>query len=161
MDEDPRALLKLIKNMYKTFEFDPPNAKDYDQEGVDLYRDLHAAFVKKGFEKLPKGMQGLDAGQPWFIYWLTEALEVMAVEGYELTQDQKSRCVTYLKKCWNKEEGGFAGAPGHMSHLASSYAAVLAIVNIGTEEAYDIIDREGMRKFLLSVKNNFKFEQAG
>ena len=41
-DEDPRALLRLIKNMYKVFEFDPPNAKDYDQEGADLYRDLHA-----------------------------------------------------------------------------------------------------------------------
>lgn len=30
VDEDPRALLKLIKNMYNTFELDPPNAKDYD-----------------------------------------------------------------------------------------------------------------------------------
>ena len=30
VDEDPRALLSLIKQMYKVFEFDPPNAKDYD-----------------------------------------------------------------------------------------------------------------------------------
>jgi len=48
-----------------------------------------------------------------------------------------------------------------MSHLASSYAAVLAIVNIGTEEAYDIIDLEGMRMFLMSIKNHFKFEHPG
>ena len=30
MDEDPRSLMRLIKNMYQTFEFDPPNAKDYN-----------------------------------------------------------------------------------------------------------------------------------
>ena len=41
-----------------------------------------------------------------------------------------------------------------MSHLASTYAAVLAIVNIGTKEAYDIIDRQKMRSYLCSLKNN-------
>jgi protein farnesyltransferase subunit beta len=38
--------------------------------------------------------------------------------------------------------------------MASTYAAVLAIVNIGTKEAYDIIDREKMLKFLIQIKNN-------
>jgi len=41
-----------------------------------------------------------------------------------------------------------------MSHVASSYAAVMAIVNIATEEAYSIIDIPKMKKYLLSVKNN-------
>lgn len=62
----------------------------------------------------------------------------------------------YLKKCHNKS-GGFAGAPYHQSHVASSYAAMLAIVNIGTQEAYDIVDVKGMREFLGRVKNNYKF----
>jgi hypothetical protein len=31
---------------------------------------------------------------------------------------------------------------------------MLAVVNIGTQEAYDMVDVEGMRRFLLSVKNN-------
>jgi prenyltransferase beta subunit len=68
--------------------------------------------------------------------------------------DDKSRCCAYLRKCHNDKDGGFSGAPGLMSHLASTYAAVLAIVNIGTQEAYDIIDRPKMRQFLLSLKNN-------
>lgn len=38
--------------------------------------------------------------------------------------------------------------------MASTYAAVLAIVNIGTEEAYRIINVDKMRSYLLSVKNN-------
>lgn len=44
-----------------------------------------------------------------------------------------------------------------MSHIASSYAAILAMVNIGTEEAFKMVDVEGMRRFLLSVKNNYSF----
>ncbi len=48
-----------------------------------------------------------------------------------------------------------------MSHLASSYAAILAIVNIGTPEAYELVDVAGMRKFLLSIKNNFSYESQG
>ncbi|CDW89353.1 caax beta [Stylonychia lemnae] len=159
--EDPLTLMRLIKGMYHNFELDPPNAKDYDQEGVELFNDLHSEFVKRGFEKLPKGMSGLDSGQPWFIYWLTEALEVLNQEGFELNAEQKSRCVEYLRKCHNSEQGGFAGAPYHQSHLASSYAAVLAIVNIGTQEAFNIIDVEAMRRYLKSIKNNYRYENQG
>ena len=38
----------------------------------------------------------------------------------------------------------------------------MAIVNIGTEEAYDIIDVPKLRSYLLSVKNNLDMthEQA-
>ncbi len=48
-----------------------------------------------------------------------------------------------------------------MSHIASTYAGILALVNIGTEEAFKMIDVEGMRKFLKSMKNNWKFEREG
>jgi prenyltransferase beta subunit len=47
-------------------------------------------------------------------------------------EEDKSKCCAYLRKCHNDIEGGFSGAPGLMPHLASTYAAVLAIVNIGT-----------------------------
>jgi len=60
----------------------------------------------------------------------------------------------YLDGCQNHKEGGFSGAPFLQSHLASTYAAVLSIINIGTQEAYDLIDVEGTRKFLKSIKNN-------
>lgn len=41
-----------------------------------------------------------------------------------------------------------------MTHVASTYAAVMAIVNIGTDEAYEIIDVAKLRSYLISVKNN-------
>ena len=43
-----------------------------------------------------------------------------------------------------------------MSHVASTYAAIMAIVNISTEEAYKLVDLAAMKKYLTSVKNNFK-----
>lgn len=70
----------------------------------------------------------------------------------------KSRCVSYLSQCHNAEEGGFRGAPHIMSHVASTYAAIMAIVNIGTEEAFKLVDLAAMKKYLCSVKNNFKSE---
>ena len=33
------------------------------------------------------------------------------------------------------------GGPGQMSHLAPTYAAVLALCTLGSKEAYDVIDR--------------------
>ena len=44
-----------------------------------------------------------------------------------------------------------------MSHIASTYAAILALVNIGTEEAFSMIDVDGMKRFFLSVKNNMVY----
>lgn len=70
----------------------------------------------------------------------------------------KHRCCAYLRRCWNDKEGGFAGAPGLKVHIASNYAAMLAIVNIGTEEAYKIIDVSKMRACLARLKNNMDLE---
>ena len=41
-----------------------------------------------------------------------------------------------------------------MTHVASTYAALMAIVNVGTKEAFDIIDLPKMQSYLLSIKNN-------
>jgi hypothetical protein len=62
MAEDPAILLKHIKEMYKIYEFDPPNAKEFREEEAELMKDLHAHFVMKGFDGLSKGMSGLDSG---------------------------------------------------------------------------------------------------
>ena len=38
-------------------------------------------------------------------------------------------------------EGGFGGGPGQYPHLAPTYAAVNALCILGTEEAFDVINR--------------------
>ena len=48
-----------------------------------------------------------------------------------------------------------------MSHVASTYAGVMAIVNLASEDGYKIINLPAMKKYLISVKNNFKDEKLG
>jgi len=48
--------------------------------------------------------------------------------------------------------GGFGGGPGQDAHLATTYAAINTLAIIGTKEAYDVINRDKLLEFLLSVK---------
>nr|CAD7567849.1 unnamed protein product [Timema californicum] len=50
-------------------------------------------------------------------------------------------------------KGGFGGGPSQFPHLATTYAAVNALCILGTEEAYNIIDREKLKQFLWSVRS--------
>ncbi len=40
--------------------------------------------------------------------------------------------------------GGFGGGHGQISHLAGSYAAVLALALVGGEDVFGLIDRRAM-----------------
>eukprot|EP01130_Rhizamoeba_saxonica_P014749 TRINITY_DN6472_c3_g3_i2.p1 TRINITY_DN6472_c3_g3~~TRINITY_DN6472_c3_g3_i2.p1 ORF type:complete len:318 (+),score=73.63 TRINITY_DN6472_c3_g3_i2:503-1456(+) len=62
-----------------------------------------------------------------------------------------NRMVTYLSKL-QSPTGGFGGGPQQLAHLAPTYAATCALMICGTQQAYDVIDRESMYKFLLSRK---------
>ncbi|OUC45048.1 prenyltransferase and squalene oxidase repeat-containing domain protein, partial [Trichinella nativa] len=42
--------------------------------------------------------------------------------------------------------------PGQMAHLATTYAAVMALCIVGTEEAYQAIDRPALLSFLTLMK---------
>lgn len=50
------------------------------------------------------------------------------------------RVVQFLSNCQHGD-GGFGGGPGQVAHLAPTYAAVLSLCILGTQEAYDCIDR--------------------
>lgn len=48
----------------------------------------------------------------------------------------------FLCRC-QSSQGGFGGGPGQAPHLASTYAAVQALCCLGTEEAFEVINRFG------------------
>lgn len=121
-----------------------------------LLKTHHAKFVINSMMKLPRGMASQDGGQPWFLFWNTQSLQLLNLPNFQLDSDMAQRCVDYLKQCLQPKDGGFAGSPYLLSHVASTYAAIMAITNIGTKEAFDIVDIAGMKKYLLSVKNNHK-----
>lgn len=59
--------------------------------------------------------------------------------------------IFFIFRCQH-ESGGFCGGPYQMPHLAPTYAAVCALCLIGTEEAYSVINRENLYKFLMSLR---------
>lgn len=62
-----------------------------------------------------------------------------------------SHCVEFIKKCQH-EEGGYGGGYLQLPHLGTTYAAINALSIIGTDEAYDSIDRNSLQKFLWTVR---------
>jgi len=70
-------------------------------------------------------------------FWILHSLAILEER---LENEEYSKIVTFLAKC-QSPTGGFGGGPGQYPHLASTYAAMSALCTIGTQEAYDVIDR--------------------
>ncbi|CAG8450622.1 795_t:CDS:10 [Ambispora gerdemannii] len=115
---------------------------------IKLEREKHVEFLGRGLIKLSKGFVSLDASKPWIAYWILHSLDLL---GAPITEDLIDRGISTLSKYQNPT-GGFGGGSGQISHVAVTYAAVNALAVLGTQEAYDIIDRENLYKWLLKIK---------
>mmetsp|Transcript_2720 Transcript_2720/g.7117 ORF Transcript_2720/g.7117 Transcript_2720/m.7117 type:complete len:439 (-) Transcript_2720:283-1599(-) len=122
------------------------------RSAVPFDREKHIAYLLKGLEQLPSGFQALDASRPWLCYWIVHALDLL---GHKLPEELASRTVAFLKRCQDPS-GGYCGGPhpGQIPHLAPTYAAVNALVIIGTDEAYASIDRQRLYEFLRRRKDD-------
>ncbi|GAA5975372.1 hypothetical protein JCM5350_006456 [Sporobolomyces pararoseus] len=125
-----------------------------------LQTSSHANFLTRLLKNpLPMQFTGLDASRPWLLYWTVHSLALF--EG-ELDSIAKGRIVETLKQFQNPD-GGFGGGPGQLSHLAPTYASVATLCYVG-EEGWNAIDRPGLYRFLLSVKQpdgSFVMHQGG
>lgn len=121
-----------------------------ERDSVLLLREAHGSYLLNGLEKLSSAYQSLDASRPWICYWILHALSLL---GVEVPPSLGSRVVAFLRNCQDPS-GGYCGgpSPGQLPHLAPTYAAVNALVTLGTDEALDSIDRPALYRFLLSRK---------
>uniref|UniRef100_A0A3B5AIF4 Protein farnesyltransferase subunit beta n=1 Tax=Stegastes partitus TaxID=144197 RepID=A0A3B5AIF4_9TELE len=113
-----------------------------------LLREQHYQYLKKGLRHLSDAYECLDASRPWLCFWILHSLELLEEP---IPAAVASDVCQFLARC-QSPTGGFAGGPGQHAHLAPTYAAVNALCIIGTEEAYNVIDREKLLDFLWSVK---------
>lgn len=121
---------------------------------LELKREDHIKFLLEAMDELSTSYQSLDASRPWLCYWTIHALNLLNVE---LEEKVKDRMADFLSKCQDKN-GGFGGGPGQMPHLASTYAAINALVILGTKKAYDLIDRKALLRFYISLKKEGSFQ---
>ncbi|KAI9846275.1 MAG: CAAX farnesyltransferase (FTase) subunit beta [Sclerophora amabilis] len=119
-------------------EADGASPSDLNSHGLPkLDRRKHIKFLHTSLGKLPSGFVGLDATRPWMLYW---ALTGLFLLGEEVSQ-YRERVIATLSPMQNPD-GGFGGGHGQMSHCAASYAAVLSLILVGGEEAWETIDRK-------------------
>jgi protein farnesyltransferase subunit beta len=120
----------------------------YNDYGVPhLERKRHIQFLHKSLKKLPAPYVAADASRPWMFYW---ALAGLSALGEDVSQ-YREPLISTVRPIQNAT-GGFGGGNGQMSHLAPTYAIVLALAIVGGEEALDIIDRRAMWKWLGALK---------
>ncbi|XP_021324041.1 protein farnesyltransferase subunit beta isoform X1 [Danio rerio] len=113
-----------------------------------LLREQHYHYLKKGLRHLSDAYECLDASRPWLCYWILHSLELLEEP---VPAAVASDVCQFLARC-QAPTGGFGGGPGQQAHLAPTYAAVNALCILGTEEAYNVINRETLLDFLYSVK---------
>ncbi|VDN60826.1 unnamed protein product [Dracunculus medinensis] len=132
-----------------------------------LYRNLHIQYLCNSLKELGKSYSNLCSSRTWLCYWGVHSLRILEAN---IDSQLLSNIVRFIKTCEWKDGGYgvvipilqlnfFEGGPGQYPHLATTYAAVMALVSIGTDEALKSINRKTLYNFLLSVKKeNGSFE---
>lgn len=122
----------------------------YNEYGVpNLDRPRHVRFLHKFLQGLPAQFVTADAARPWFFYWVLCALSTLG----EDVSPYRKRLVSTVRPMQNAT-GGFTSASGQISHLAPTYATVLALAIVGGDEALDLIDRKAMWHWLGALKGH-------
>lgn len=81
-----------------------------------------------------------------------------------MSKEECTNISAFLNKCQDTRTGGFGGGPYQMAHLAATYAAINALVSLGTLEAFSVVNRETLLNFILSMKlpdGSFRMHRGG
>lgn len=110
----------------------------------------HSTFLLRGLGTLSEGFIAADASRPWYFYWCLNGLAIMP--GNKENVARYSRRLRETLKYCQHPDGGFGGGHGQLAHLATTYAAVLAIAVVGDEEGYAMINRKTLKTWIMSLK---------
>ncbi|KAI8646937.1 terpenoid cyclases/protein prenyltransferase alpha-alpha toroid [Parasitella parasitica] len=144
----------------KFVPYAPKNQDRLSLDEIQLERENHIDYLKKGLSGLGSWGSSLDASKPWLVYWIFHSLDLLE---YKFDDALIARSIETFKK-WQSPTGGFGGGSDQLAHLATTYAAVNALAITGTKEAYDVLDRNTLYDFLLSMKQpdgSFTMHQGG
>lgn len=112
-----------------------------------LARQKHIKFLRNSLEGLPGRFLAADGSRPWFLYWCLSGLTLL---GEDVTS-YRSRVIETARSMQN-EGGGFGGGGQQLSHLATTYPIVLALALVGGDEAFEVVNRKTLWKWLCSLK---------
>nr|CAD2164172.1 unnamed protein product [Meloidogyne enterolobii] len=136
-------LENIIKSIRAT------TTKDDLNNNFKLHRQQHINFILGLLNNLPGGYSELSSSRAWLCFWGVHSLRLL---GGHLKEELANRIISVLNLC--KSSGGYAGAPGHCPHIVTTYAAVMTLVEIGTDEALNSIERDKLKEFISSMKQS-------
>lgn len=141
------------------------NSPNFEPESsIAINREAHIEFLSRGLlEPLKASYVSLEASRPWIAFWILHGLDLMGQRD-TIIHEFAEKVTSVMSSCQHPT-GGFGGGPFQIPHLATTYAAVSALVCIGTEEALSIIDRPKLKRFILSMKDEstggFRMHEGG
>ncbi|QDZ17972.1 beta subunit of protein farnesyltransferase [Chloropicon primus] len=141
--------------------------------------EAHVRFMLSGLKQLSPGFASLDASRPWLLYWVVHGLSLLGFEYergdtggeklvpaawypyHEEVSEQlrsalerapnKRACLDFLGSCQNPS-GGYGGGPQQLSHIATTYAAVAALVIVGGKGALEQVDKAATKEFFRKMQ---------
>ena len=150
-DIDQEKTEAKVLEIFEKLGFNTKSSKEYKGE-AKFYSHIHYKAFSGFFSGFGPENRNLEDGYPLLVYWLINS--IMMLKGHnEIDHELKIKIVEFLKD-FQHEDGGFRGSPKGEAEIVSTYAGVMAIVNLGIPEAYDIIDIPKMKNYLLRLKNN-------
>ncbi|KAI4346986.1 hypothetical protein L6164_007842 [Bauhinia variegata] len=135
-----------VYDLYHLFASIPPNAQSVM---LELLRDRHMEFLTKGLTHLGSSFRVLDAIRPWLCYWIIHSIALL---GESVDDEMETNAIDFLNRCQDPN-GGYGGGPGQMPHLATTYAAVNALITLGSEKSLASINRGKLSNFLRRMKH--------
>lgn len=101
-----------------------------------FYRQEHIRFLERSLRFLSTGYECLDSSRPWLCYWILQSAHLL---NFKFSAEVLADVINFLSNC-RSPTGGFGGGPSQLPHLAPTYAAVLSLCLIETDEALEAID---------------------
>ena len=127
----------------------PTTSSSTTKRTFNLERTKHVEYCLRNVRELHPTYVSLNSSRTWIVYWLVHSLGVLGE--LDLEEDLQTDVVEFLASCQH-ESGGFGGGPGQLAHLAPTYAAMSALVTIGTKEAMAVTDVGKLRAWLMRLK---------
>ncbi|XP_031379770.1 protein farnesyltransferase subunit beta [Punica granatum] len=127
---------------------------------LEVQRDSHIEYLTNGLRGLSPSFCVLDANRPWLCYWILHSLALL--EG-SIDDELENNAIDFLCRCQDPS-GGYAGGPGQMPHLATTYAAVNSLISLGGHRALSSIHRDSIYAFLRQMKQpngGFRMHDGG
>ncbi|XP_057769368.1 protein farnesyltransferase subunit beta [Salvia miltiorrhiza] len=135
----------------------PPHAQSVNFE---VRRENHIEYLTKSLKQLGPNFYVLDANRPWLCYWIIQSIALL---GDCIDDELENGFIDFLSRCQDRD-GGYGGGPGQMPHLATTYAAVNALITVGGQKSLSSINREKLYAFLLRMKDasgGFRMHDGG